>query len=77
MKLVEMPPKEKKSVDGWSFVDEKLPPQVRELYIVIQDLDGQLVRNAAFFEQDANGEWGFNKPGITYWREWPAMPAKA
>ena len=59
----------------WSEADKKSPEDVRELYIVVQKTqDGELVRNAAFWEQDANSTWGWNKPGITHWTKWPEMP---
>lgn len=65
------------AADGWKKVDE-LPPSTKELYVVVQTLeDGERVRNAAYWQQDANGDWGWNKPSITHWREWPTMPKEA
>jgi hypothetical protein len=71
MKLIAMPPK----TDGWKSVKTELPAEKRELYIVVQLVDGEQVRSAAWFEQDANGAWGFNKPEVTHWTEWPKMPS--
>lgn len=61
----------------WTLVEDALPTKERELYAVIQVVDGAKVRNAAYFEQDANGDWGFNKPNITHWRKWFDMPEDA
>jgi hypothetical protein len=59
----------------WNDMLEKSPANVRELYIVAQRTEsGDLVRNAAYWEQDANGTWGWNKPEIAYWMKWPEMP---
>lgn len=57
-------------IDGWNSAKD-LPPLTRELYIVVQAGD---VRNAAYWEQDANGEWGWNKPNISHWMKWPDIP---
>jgi hypothetical protein len=60
---------------AWKSAKE-LPPQVRELYIVVQENDGEMIRNGAYWEQDANGDWGWNKPSITHWMKWPEMPTR-
>lgn len=57
-------------IDGWNSAKD-LPPLTRELYIVVQAPD---VRSAAYWEQDGNGEWGWNKPDISHWMKWPDMP---
>ena len=63
------------SPDAWNETVKKPPQDVRELYIVVQRADsGELVRAAAYWEQDANNSWGWNKPGVTHWMKWPQMP---
>lgn len=67
-----------KKTDGWKESIKDAPPSVKELYVVVQVTeDGEMVRNAAYWQQDANGEWGWNKPSITHWTKWPDMPKKA
>lgn len=61
----------------WTSVEDALPPQQRELYVVVQVIGEHKVSNAAYFEQDANGDWAFNKPNITHWRKWYDMPEVA
>ena len=62
---------------AWTSMDKKAPQNERELYIVVQQAEeGESVRNAAYWEQDANGTWGWNKAGITHWMKWPDMPKK-
>jgi len=63
------------SASAWNEMAKKAPQDERELYIVVQQTEeGKSVRNAAYWEQDANGTWGWNKPGITHWTKWPDMP---
>jgi len=63
---------------AWNEAAKKSPQDARELYIVVQqNEDGSSVRNAAYWEQDANGLWGWNKPSVTHWMKWPEMPKKA
>ena len=51
------------------------PPQVRELYIVVQvNESGERIRGAAYWEQNGNGEWAWNKENITHWMNWPELP---
>lgn len=70
MKVIKLPEKG----DTWKSVEE-CPQDIRELYVVVQTLeDGERVRNAAYWEQDVNGKWGWNKPSITHWMKWPEMP---
>lgn len=67
-------PKSAEASDGWNSAKD-LPPASKELYVVVQTLeDGERIRNAAYWQQDANGEWGWNKPDITHWMKWPEMP---
>lgn len=62
---------------AWTDMTKKAPVDERELYIVVQQTEeGESVRNAAYWQQDANGSWGWNKPGITHWMKWPEMPKK-
>lgn len=71
-----MDSKSKLAISDWKEVIDA-PPSVKELYIVIQIADdGERIRNAAYWQQDANGEWGWNKPSITHWTKWPEMPKK-
>lgn len=73
MKAIKLPEKG----DAWKSSEDS-PSAVRELYIVVQKLEGgEQVRNAAYWEQDANGQWGWNKPNITHWMKWPEMPKEA
>lgn len=74
MKVDSFVQKAKESVDGWNSVEDKLPEETRELYIVVQKVGEEDVRTAAFFEQDGNGQWGFNKPDVSHWMKWPEMP---
>lgn len=60
--------------DGWTSVESKLPEQEAKLYLVVQKVDGAQVGGSAFFQQDGNGEWNFNKPEVTHWMEWPKLP---
>jgi hypothetical protein len=61
-------------IDGWNSAND-LPPLTRELYIVVQAPENaERVRSAAYWEQDANGQWVWNKSDISHWMKWPDMP---
>lgn len=61
----------------WKKADEVSPAEARELYIVAQQVGEEIVRAAAWWEQDGNGAWGWNKEGVTHWTEWPQLPTTA
>lgn len=61
--------------DGWKKASAISPANIRELYIVVQNVGDELIRNAAWWQQDANGVWGWNKENISHWMEWPQMPS--
>jgi hypothetical protein len=65
-------------VADWSEISKaEYPPKKRDLYIIVQKLDdGTSTTGAAWYQQDANGIWDFNKPNITHWQKWPEMPKK-
>jgi hypothetical protein len=68
-------PKINDTEPAWNDMLEKSPESIRELYIVVQQVEGgERVRNAAYWQQNANGDWGWNKEGITHWIKWPDMP---
>lgn len=57
----------------WKSVAEGLPEQQRALYLVV------IGDQAAFawYEQNGNGEWGFNKNDVHHWAQIPEVPKDA
>lgn len=57
---------------NWTIADKNKPEQAVKLYLVAHE-DSTV--SFAYYQQDGNGEWGFNKPGVTHWAPAPAAPA--
>ena len=60
----------------WNDVNKKLPEQSAELYLVVQKVEEQRTVGFAYYQQDGNGEWAFNKSDVTHWAKSPALPSE-
>ncbi|NDD54277.1 DUF551 domain-containing protein [bacterium] len=65
---------EKSDSREWVSVKDSLPAQEVRLYLVVQDDGETRSGSSAYYQQDGNGEWGFNKSNVTHWMDWPALP---
>lgn len=54
----------------WTKVEDELPKDEEALYLIV--LDGMV--GFAWYRKDGNGNFVFNKEGVTHWAPAPKLP---
>jgi hypothetical protein len=54
----------------WTKVEDELPKNEEALYLIV--MDGMV--GFAWYRKDGNGNFAFNKEGVTHWAPTPKLP---
>ena len=63
-------PKKTQKMDFWTKVDDAFPKREEAMYLVVLD---RMV-GFAWYRKDGNGNFTFNKEGVTHWAPTPKLP---